>query len=171
MGTVHAEWNEPVSAEHGMHPILTVAAGKLGVCTQAQVMSRYPHRAPPRPSLGPWSSAVLAPRARVGVSTWGCFRHHFLEHMVLQERQHRSASGKHPKSQQTPFPHLRKISIFMSLITPLKLLCECSNSKSSTRQRQILRPLGNQEQFLRLPCSVPVLLDLSCVSAPLVPRQ
>lgn len=142
---MRAELNEPVPAEHGLHPSPTVllenrvSAHRHRKCLG--ILTELPHTLP----WAPGPSAVLAPRARVGVSTGGCFTHHFSEHMVLQERQDQSASGKHPRSQQTPFPHLRKISIFMSLITPLKLLCECSNSKSTTTQRQILRPLGNQQ--------------------------
>lgn len=155
---MRAEWNEPVSAKHGVHPSPTVAAGKLG--DTGKVLSSS------CPSLGPWSSTLLAPRARVGVSIRGCFKHPFLEQGRIGALQEST-----PGPSKTPFPQLRKISIFMSLITPLKLLCECSNSKSSTTQRQILRPLGNQQWFLRLPCSVPVLPDWSCVPAPLGPRE
>lgn len=62
-------------------------------------------------------------------SPWGAVLdpcHPSLWYVWLEESQDLSVSvsGKHPRSQQTPSNPRRRISIFMSLITPLKLLCE-----------------------------------------------
>lgn len=153
-GTMRAERNVPVSADRTVHRSPTVTARKLGAFAQVQVMPRHPHRAPPDASLGPcspppekelaqpplapcsrgpslcwlprpgkgWalSARVLAPGAVLDPSRPS------LRQVALEESQDMSVSvsGKHPRSQQTPSHPLRRISIFMSLITPLKLLCE-----------------------------------------------
>lgn len=65
-----------------------------------------------------------------------------LQHVALEESQDVNVSGKHPRSQQTPFHPLRRISIFMSLIAPLKLLCERKRFKKQHHTKTGFEAVG-----------------------------
>lgn len=61
-----------------------------------------------------------------------------------------SVSGKHPGSQQTPSHPLRRISIFMSLISPLKLLRERKQFKKQHHTKTDFEAVGESViQFLK----------------------